>query len=323
MAVTIPSAQPAASPAESLEVEPATGAAEPPRWHTDALLVGMAVLWGLNFSVLKYGVSFMPPLAFNGARIPSAAVAQFAIARFLRRPPVAPALALRLVLLGALGNGLYQALFITGLTRSRVATAALLIAASPALTAVVGRVHGSERFTPRQGAGILLQLVGCGSVAFGAATARGGADSLAGALLILSASLTWAFYAVFLRQYTSQVDTLQLGAYTMLGGAVVMLAIGLPAMLRVDWASLPASLWLALTYASLGAMVVAYLLYYRGLRVLGPTRTSMYANLQPIIAMAVAWIALREQPTAVQLGGGTLILSGLVLARTSVEPAEA
>jgi drug/metabolite transporter (DMT)-like permease len=70
-------------------------------------------------------------------------------------------------------------------------------------------------------------------------------------------------------------------------------------------------------------MVAANLFYYRGLRVLGPTRTSMYGNLQPMVAMAVAWIALREQPTAVQVLGGSLILAGLLVARTAAEPAEA
>jgi drug/metabolite transporter (DMT)-like permease len=326
MAVSLPDVLQSQPP--STAAHPAPGSAgplpeHPPRWHTDALLVAMAVIWGLNFSVLKYAVAFVPALAFNGVRIPTAALAQFAIARSLRLPSVDRGVAWRLVALGALGNGVYQALFIIGLSKSRVATAALLIAASPALIALVGRLHGSERFTPRQGVGILLQLIGCGSVALGAATASEGSDSFLGAALILSASLTWAFFAVLLRKYTAHVNTLQLGAYTMLGGAMVMLAIGLPLIVQVDWRSLPALVWLALAYASLGAMVAANLFYYRGLRVLGPTRTSMYGNLQPMVAMAVAWIALREQPTAVQVLGGSLILAGLLVARTAAEPAEA
>ena len=51
------------------------------------------------------------------------------------------------------------------------------------------------------------------------------------------------------------------------------------------------------------------------MRVLGPVRTAMYSNLQPIIAMTVAYLVFREVPTLVQLGGAALIMTGLVVAR--------
>ena len=44
---------------------------------------------------------------------------------------------------------------------------------------------------------------------------------------------------------------------------------------------------------------IAYLFWYRGLRVLGPTRTAVYGNLQPVIAIIVAWLFLKEAPTLV------------------------
>ncbi|MGQ0764566.1 MAG: DMT family transporter [Gemmatimonadota bacterium] len=291
--------------------------------RTDALLLAMAVIWGANFSVLKYAVAWVPALAFNAMRVPLASAAQFAMARAMGKRPVTRSVAWHLLLLGSLGNGLYQALFITGLSRTRVATAALLIAASPGVIAIVGRALGREHFTPRQGLGVLLQMGGCASVAFGAANAAAGTDSFSGALLILGSTVCWAFYAVWLRSWTDTVDVVQLGAWTMLGGAVVMLALGGAGFVAIDFAALPAGVWAALAYSSLMAMVVAYLFYYRGLRVLGPMRTSMYANLQPLIAMIVAWIALREVPTAVQVIGGIFIVGGLLVARYAAEPAEA
>jgi drug/metabolite transporter (DMT)-like permease len=70
-------------------------------------------------------------------------------------------------------------------------------------------------------------------------------------------------------------------------------------------------------------MVVAYLLYYRGLKILGPTRTSMYSNLQPLVAMGLAWLMLHEAPTVAQTTGAALIVGGLLLARLQIfEPAE-
>jgi drug/metabolite transporter (DMT)-like permease len=68
-------------------------------------------------------------------------------------------------------------------------------------------------------------------------------------------------------------------------------------------------------YAGLFALVIAYLLFYRGVQVLGATRTALYSNLQPVIALTVAWLLLGERPTAWQLVGTALVLAGLLLSR--------
>ena len=293
-------------------------------WHTDVLLLLMAIMWGLNFSVLKFTSAFMGGLAINALRIPIAAVAQLGIARgrSLTRPDAAETRAL--IALGMLGNGLYQVLFILGLMRSSVATAALLIAASPAFVAIVGRLQRTEFLSGRQWFGVVLQIVGCATVAFGAVRNRAaGSDSVMGVVFLWSAALSWAFYATRVKHYSHHVEPWYLGGYTMLGGALVAVAMGIPALMRVDWSAMTVVAWGALGYSSLIAMVVAYLFYYRGLRVLGPTRTSMYSNLQPIVAIAVAWAFLRERPTVPQLTGAALIVGGLLLARSDAEPAEA
>jgi drug/metabolite transporter (DMT)-like permease len=62
--------------------------------------------------------------------------------------------------------------------------------------------------------------------------------------------------------------------------------------------------------------VVAYLFWYRGVRVLGPTRTAMYVNLQPVFALLVAWAGLGEQPGLWQICGAAGVMVGVLLART-------
>ena len=59
----------------------------------------------------------------------------------------------------------------------------------------------------------------------------------------------------------------------------------------------------------------AYFFWYRGLRVLGPTRTAVYSNLQPIVALLVAWAFLNETPTIFQGVGAATIIAGVFLTR--------
>jgi drug/metabolite transporter (DMT)-like permease len=74
--------------------------------------------------------------------------------------------------------------------------------------------------------------------------------------------------------------------------------------------------WAALLYSAVFALVIAYYFWYRGVRVIGPTRTAMYSNLQPVIAVLMAWALLHETPTAWQSVGAVSIMSGLLLTRS-------
>jgi drug/metabolite transporter (DMT)-like permease len=290
---------------------------------TDALLFLMALIWAVNYSVLKYGTRLVPPLAYNGARIPLAGVLQFGIARAMRLPRIPRRDALLLLTLGMLGNGVYQVLFIVGMARSRVATTVLVLASGPALAAMLGRLRGTERLSGSAWAGIALQLTGVGSVVLGTAGSRGGADSIIGVAMILAAALSWAWFSVLVQPFTTRISGLDVGAYTMLGGGIVSFLVGLPLLLSTSWTTLPGTFYAALAYSTVGAMVIAYLLWYHGVRMLGPTRTSMYGNLQPVIAMAVAWASLGEVPSVWQVTGAACITSGLILARSSAPEPEA
>jgi len=284
----------------------------------------MAVIWGVNFSVVKYGTQQLEPLAFNGVRvlIATAVLTGLAVARSAPWP--ARRDVWRLLLLGLLGNGLYQILFIEGIARSRAGTAALVLASTPALIAIIGRLRGTEHLRPRGWVGIALQLVGVGSVVLMGTSAVAGAasgtsapgDTLVGSALILAGALCWAVFTVLLKPVTHRLGAVHIGALTMAGGAVPLLAFASPAMMRTQWDAVPANAVLALAYSAIGALVVAYLLWYRGVRMLGPTRTAMYANLQPLIALLVAWILLNEAPTAWQAGGAACIMTGLLVSRS-------
>ena len=285
---------------------------------TDLLLVLMSFIWGINYSVVKFGTSMVAPLAYNAVRITMAAVALLLGLAWTRRAWPSRRDLLTLLVLGMIGNGVYQILFIEGVARSRAGDAALVLAASPAFIAILGRALGVERISTRGVVGIALSLAGMAFVVYGREMAGEGGDTttLLGNLLVLAGSLAWALYSVLLKPRTDHLDVVTISAFTMLGGAIVMLAVGAPAMARTDWRAVAPGVWGAMLYSGLFALVLAYLFWYRGVQVLGPTRTAMYSNLQPVIALGAAWAALGEVPTPWQAVGAGTIIAGVVLTRT-------
>jgi drug/metabolite transporter (DMT)-like permease len=303
---------------ESVAPSPAVGdsAAHHSFGLTDLLLLTMAVIWGVNFVVVKYATHIFNPVAFTGLRVGTAAafLVAFAYARggfALSRHDV-----LRLLLLGVLGNGLYQLFFVHGVARTRAGNASLIVGAAPAFIALAARVRGMERVKRMTLVGIALSMIGVALVIVGSGTVSNGQTTLLGSVLVFLGVLCWSAYTIMLQPYTKRIDVIQLSAITLVGGAVPLIIASTPALVATDWSSIGAGGWLALFYSSVISMGVAYFFWYRGLRVLGPTRTAVYSNLQPIVALLAAWALLGEVPTIFQGLGAVTIIAGVFLTRT-------
>jgi drug/metabolite transporter (DMT)-like permease len=282
---------------------------------TDVLLFTMAVIWGINFVVVKYATHIFNPVAFTGLRVGTAALFLGGVVVARGGVSLPRADVFRLLLLGVLGNGLYQLFFVHGVARTRAGNAALIVGAAPAFIALVARARGLERVKRMTLVGIALSVLGVALVIIGSATSSRGDATVLGSVLVFLGVVCWTWYTILLQPYTTRVDVIQLSAVTMVGGAIPLLIASSPALIATDWSLVGAGGWLALLYSSAISMGIAYFFWYRGLRVLGPTRTAVYANLQPIVALLVAWAFLGEIPTIFQGVGAVTIVAGVFLTR--------
>jgi len=297
---------------------------------TDFLLFMMAVIWGINFVVVKYATRIFPPVAFTGLRVGTAALFLIVFA-LMRRAPADETGArasgksvlaslprsdvIRLLMLGLLGNGLYQLFFVHGVARTRAGNAALIVTAAPAFIALIASARGMERVKKMTFLGIGLSVLGVALVIAGSARPTNGEVTLLGSVLVFFGVLCWSWYTILLQPFTTRIDVARLSAITMVGGAVPLLLASAPAIARIDWSRVGLGGWLALLYSSVISMGLAYIFWYRGLRILGPTRTAVYANLQPIVGLMVAWAILGEIPTIFQGVGAVTIIAGVFLTR--------
>lgn len=283
-----------------------------------ALLL-MVVIWAVNFSVAKIALEELSPLAFNAVRFPMAAALLFLVLRARGRIPLPTRAELpRVLALGLLGNFLYQMLFIFGLDRTRAGNASLLLAGTPIITALLSAMMGHERVRPRVWisvaatfGGILLVVLG------GRAELQTGRGTLLGDLLMFGASVAWAYYTVGSRPLVERYGPLPIAAWTLWIGTAGLLCAGLLDTLHTDWQHVHASTWAALVYAGVLSIGVAYIIWYYGVDKLGNTRTAVYSNVTPVIALGVAWLWLGEVPTAAQLFGAAVIVTGVTVAQSA------
>jgi drug/metabolite transporter (DMT)-like permease len=283
---------------------------------TDFLMVLMVAIWGFNFPVVKYATRIVPPLAFNAVRISLAALVLLVFALVTVRERPTRRQVLLLLGLGVLGNGIYQMVFVGSVVNTDVGVAALLLASSPAFIALLSRAAGLGEITPRCAIGIALSLAGVALIALTSRTAIDGTSSLEGNLLAVLAAVIWAVYVVLQARYVSDVEDTTVAALTLTGGAVPLLLFGLPSIVATHWAVLPVDLWMAILYGGVISLALASVFWYRGVRILGATRTGIYLHLEPVFALIAAWIWMHEHPTPLQGVGAFTILAGVTLTHT-------
>jgi len=280
-------------------------------------LLFVALVWGINFSVIKFALAEFDPLGFTVVRFILAALFLFSLL-LLKQESLHIDRSDRFALarLGFLGITLYSIFFMEGLKFTTAANSALLISLSPLFGALIQAVSGRERLTLRIGAGLGLASVGVflvitshhGEVSFSS-------SAVIGDLLTLCATLTWAFYTITAKPLLEKYSAIKVTAYSMAAGSLLLLPVSLPGLVRQSWTGLGASSWCALGFAAFIAGGAAYSLWYQGVRKIGVTRTMVYHYLMPFTAVVFAALFLGERIALPQIIGGSAILSGVYLAQ--------
>jgi drug/metabolite transporter (DMT)-like permease len=284
----------------------------------------MAVLWGSNFTVVKVATRFVPELPFNALRLLVASTAFLAAIRIREGwPRLTRQEWVRVAQLAVLGHVLYQVCFVAGVKRTSVANSSLIFAFTPVVVALLTAAVGHERVPLTRWAGALLSMSGIYLVVGARA---GTADAtLAGDLLATGAMCCWAIYTVAARPLLTRRSALTITGYSMAIGSLIYLPLAWRGLRDLAWSSVPASAWAALTLSALLALFVAYVIWYTAVQTIGGTRTSMYSNVTPLVAMTVAAIWLGEPITVRKVFGAAAVITGLAitrLERQSLPPAE-
>ena len=300
--------------ASAIQAE-ATGPVPGWGWTEMALLLMVAV-WGVNFAVAKHALAQFDPLAFNAIRfcIASGVVFLVLVAQGELAWPERGDV-WRVIGLGLMGNVLYQGAFVHGLARTPAGTASLILAVSPVLTALFSALAGHERPGWRTWCGAAVAMAGVGLIT-GTGISLGTRREVIGDVILICAAAAWAGYTVSARPMVRKYGSVRTTAWTLWVGAIGLVVVGSPALAHQDWGRVTRLGWAALVFSALFGIGLAYMIWYRGVERIGNTRTAIFGNLTPVVAMVAAALLLHEQPSHWALLGAALTLGGVAIVRS-------
>ncbi len=270
-----------------------------------AILV--ALIWGVNFTIIRVGLGSFPPLLLVALRFVVAALPVF----ILPRPAVSWG---RLIAIGAtLFLGQYAFLF-TGMSLGLPAgLASVLLQSQAFLTILMAALVLREKPTQRQIIGTVVSLLGLTTIA----TTVGGADfTLIGLVFCFASALSWACGNVLIRG-VGKADMLAFVSWLSLLQPIPLFILSLLfegpgaiyyAMEAMNWAGIS-----AVIYIGLLSTTVAFAIWSRLLSLYSAANVVPFSLLVPVFGTTSAAVFLGETFNFTKLIGMGLVLFGLVI----------
>lgn len=279
-------------------------------------MVFVALLWGLNPSVMKVGLMYIEPMPYNAIRM----LAAFAVGWVaLKRLGVWKPLQRRdwkAIIICSLGFFLFQIFFTEGVQLTTAGNSSLILGCLPVSVAIINHFHRFERINAVMVAGIAVSLAGVTVMVAGTGneiSLTGG--HVAGTLMLLAAQLGYGYYTVFSRQLTDIYSAYQITAYILLISTGLFIPISLPSMVATNWQAVPWSGWASILYSGLFPLCLANCLWIWGTGVLGSTKVSLYNNLPPVFSVVAGYLFLGETFGWLQFSGALIIFLGLYITK--------
>ncbi len=286
-----------------------------------SLAASMALV-GSYVGLSKLLVAVFPVLLLAWLRFGIAAVA---MAHWVRRgrgeAPLSSADRRLLFWESFLGNFLFSICMLYGVALTSALAAGVVMAAIPAVVAVLSRVFLGEQIRPRVMAAIACAALGIALLALARSDSGGAAGAQAGAAasplgyaLLLAAVVCEASYVVIGKRLTGNVSPRRISALINLWGLALVTPFGLWQASRFDFAAVPTASWVLLVFYALAASMVTVWLWMRGLRHVPSSRAGVFTVLLPVSAALVGVLVLGESFGPAHLAAFALALLGLLLA---------
>jgi drug/metabolite transporter (DMT)-like permease len=297
---------------------PASPATAVPMAHVAIALATVYVLWGSTYLAMRLAIATIPPFTMAAARHFTAGVILYAIARLrgAPRPRLADWRSTAIIgaLLLLLGNGGV----VWAEQRVSSGMAALLICSEPMWIVLFAWLRrDGRRPSPLVVAGLLLGFAGL------VLLVRPGHDGMLvdrlGAAAVLIASISWAAGSLYVQRATLPSSPLLATAMQMLCGGGLLFAAGAvtgePARFALSQVSAGSAL--AVLYLIVFGSLIGFTAYTWLLRSASPVLVSTYAYVNPVVAVFLGWVLLREPVTSGTLLGAAVILAGVALITTA------
>lgn len=287
------------------------------KYLTEITLVLVAIIWALNFSVVKVALTQIDPMSFNALRYLLSALLLIGYTKWqgfsiaVKKEHVWPLLGI-----GLLGNLVYQLLFIIGINYTNASHAAVILGSIPVWVALFSHWFTNEKLSPLKMIGIFAAFLGIVLIIMGDHQPMDSPQNTTlGDVITLLSAISWAGYTILSKKYLNVYHATQYSGFMALVGVIALFLVGLPWLINVDFTLVSVAGYGGIVYSGLLSVGLAYLIWNRAIHKIGTVKTAAYQNLVPVLGLVFGVSILSEQLTVFQYIGACFTITGILLTR--------
>jgi drug/metabolite transporter (DMT)-like permease len=279
------------------------------------------IVWGTTWVASKIGVNEMPALQMAAIRQFLGGMCFIVFFMLYKKMPL-PTLkqfrwiTIMAVLMFVFANGLstWSLKYIpTGLS-------ALIGALYPLSVVIIERVFFKSRnMNVLTFIGLFLGLTGVGIVFYESAFNQLNTDFMIGLSLSVLAMLSWSVGTIFLSRNKANINPYYGTGWQMMVSSLILLGIAAITQPMVPLSAISLKGWMAILYLVLFGSIVTFIAFIYSMKKLPIAISSLYAYINPLVAMVVAALLLKEKLTINILWGAIVTLIGVYLVNLSIK----
>lgn len=297
-----------------------------PSFHLSArqiqLLLMMTVIWGINWTVMKYATNQMPPLTFRTISMVLALLTLWAMAATMKVPLKVPRQLIPRVVLLSIPNMIgWHILCILAVNELSVGRAAILGYTMPVWAVVAGLFFG-QTMNRRSWVGLALAM--CGVVLLLLNELQSMVGKPLGVLLMLAAAFSWGLGTILIRRYPTGLHAVTF-AHAMLYPTIASMALATWVLEGNQFASPTGfSQWWPIFYNAIGVIAFCQVGWFSLAASLPPIVSSLSIMIIPVVGVMSGVVFLGEQPRWTDLAalGSILAAMAVVLVPSKKAPTE-
>ena len=276
-------------------------------------LVLVCILWGTTWLASKEGVDKMPPLQMVSIRqlIAGSLYVIFFLAKGFKLPRGKEWLPI--IVLSILNFVLSNGLSTWGVKYISAGLGSIIGATFPLWIVVIGLFSSAEKIPPKAVLGLLLGFFGVCIIFYEHLEDFLNPDFRFGIILSLIASWTWAFGSLYTKKQAPNFNP-----YFSLGLQMIISGVGLFSFSALtgnalSFHEIPWESWASIGYLIVFGSLMAFIAYLYSLQHLPTGQASIYAYVNPMVAVFLGWLIFHEKISLFIIAGGLVTLLGVLL----------
>src|SRR5215469_5231633 len=278
------------------------------------MLLGTVLLWALNIVVTRYVVTNgFHPLAYATVRYGAAILLFLAYTWWRERSFRIARRDLRFVGIAALMIFINQVCFVNAAHLTSASTLGLVLGTVPIFAGILATLVGLEHPGRAFWTAAVVSFGGVALIAAGAGGSFSGA--LLGDVLAVATAATWAAYSVAITPLMRRYSPFRISSVVLPLGWVPLALVSIPQLSSQTVDGFGWTMAFAFAFAVVGPLFLTNILWFTAIGKVGPSRATLFANLEPFFAVLFAVLLLSETLNALEIAGGALIAAGIVIER--------